>query len=352
MKKSFVLLAAAALLAPAIAGAQITFDQYAGFIPVNPRPLPLATDGTALFYASFDDNGGDAGITSTIFRVADPVASIIAAPALPAGTETAVGTTIETVNVAEGRGLQGLQVDGAGNLYASGDAGGGQPTILRKYAAGTFTPDATFNAATAALTKRVAGIALLPNNLIAGITTSNTIEYFDQTTGSQAGLTSITTGINAYGREVVWNNDDSVLYILKNGNSQSDIIQQYVSGITATGGGTVNAAALITDGATNSAFGGGTQHGFYFDAQNQLITMDSAPSSGLDKQIRVWDVATGGTSLTLDHAILPSIGDPDLAFTDISDAVVIGNRLYVSSTGASVVYVFEQAASVSDWTLY
>jgi len=338
-----------------VANAQDKFIKYKGAIKTAPQPLALAGDSLGrLYYGTFD------GTKSHVRIIEDPIAAI-------GGTSDA-GTTIvnmaSKITAATGRGVQGLQVASDNTLFVSGDTG--SPTLGNlwkfNYTPGTpptFTEDTAFTAnVISTRASRRSGVAIVSEAGAGLLATSG----FDTVTLQKSLLDCFDFSGNAVGtrlaadpfyyREIQYNSVDNVLYPIRNGIGSNNMIDSYVRNINpVTGNGTHVVSTLIDDGASNGASGTSGQQGYYYTAQNQLITMDGVVTQATLPAVRVWDINDNGTSLSLAYRI-DGIS-PTEKFQSISDAVVINNHLYVDSGTSTSIFVFEvPPASVNRWNQY
>ncbi|MBN1475788.1 hypothetical protein JXA47_03445 [Candidatus Sumerlaeota bacterium] len=318
-----------------------------GSFPTALPPLAIATDGSSLYYATFT---GVAATPEAAYYIASPEDEIGGSDVLDhvlIATEASFPAT---------RGFQGIGVDSSGNVYLSGDDGTAPGVLLKFGPAPTFTPDATFNAnAVTNGTNRWGGLALLGDDAVA-VAYFNSINYFAAADASVAGFTNVGGGVN-YQREPVYNAADNVIYALRNGNSDPTILAGlYEGGTTTTGNYTFTSSVLIADGAVASTYGTATAHGFVDNSVSppRLYTVDSqaVASGGSDPLVRVWEIGAGGDTLTLLGSINSALGGT--GWTSISDCVVIGNYLYVSSNLDQTIYVYggAGATAVGDYSLY
>ena len=346
MKKVFAgLTAAAAVVAvPLAAPAQNYVYEGVINVPVN-APLPMAADADGGLYTADFNEGGQ------VIYIADPVAAIGTTDELPAE----VGDVIfEVTGWPASRGLQGLQVDSAGNVYVSGDPGGAT-YIVKLTPAPDFEVDDDFEVAGAI---RIGGVALLNDDVIAAAQFGS-LYFYDTTTGAQ--LANVSGG-TIYQREPVYNPTDDVFYCIVSGNNSNSLVRGYWSGGAPDNlaGYAFTAEELITDGSWGSPFGGATGNAYYDVANDWFITADNDPEANV-RQIRLWVPSAGGTELTLAATIDGSTPDADgdppaFAIESTRDIVRIGDRLFVSSTdNDGIIYVFideDAVVSVGDWSLY
>jgi hypothetical protein len=335
---------AAICIAAAATASAANFDTYLGKIPTFPTPVPIAGDADGHLYY-----GTVTGPNSGLYVIEDPASAI--------GQADPEGTTVSLLaEFGTGRGPQGIQVTTSGTVFVSGDTGSA-PVYIRKFNRTantplTFSEDTTFhtNAQTYLPSNRIGGCAIISeagDGLIVG-QTFNSLNFF-KFDGTGTGLTNVYGGsARIYEREPVYNSRDNVVYSMKNGNLQSTIVDGYYGGMTPeAGGGTFTEASLIADGAVNSQFGSSTQNGYFDSDTNQLITCDTIPNDSGTTQIRVWNVSPGGAALTLAYAIDSSLGGA--GWSNLGDAVVINNKLYVTSFGANAIYVYGTSTLVDDW---
>ncbi len=347
--KSICATACVAALASVATAQDVEFTNYVGSFPTVFAPIPVATNSQGhLFYATFQ------AANSQLWVVEDPVAAV--------GSETIPGKHIRTFPemVTAGRGFQGLDVDAAGKLFLSGD-NAGAPGLMFRFdplvngSETTYTLHPTFTGTSNAVAQRKLGLDIISsagNGLIA-CTSLTHIVYYDFL-GNQVGSPVALPQGNT--REPQFNSVDNVIYPLRNGRSTSVSLEAIVTGVnTSTGGGTMVADKTLP-GADGGANGVPNSHGYYYAAQHQLITVGQihAASGGttIPSEIRVWDITENGTSMTLAYSVKEA--DHGAGWQDIKDAVVIGNRLYVTSHApTSRVYVYEGVpASVNRWDEY
>ena len=350
----------------AVTSAQISaaeFTKYVGFIKTKSNPVTLAADPDGNLYYGCSP----ATLEREVVFIQNPNSKI--------GNEEAAGTVVENISFASGRIIQGLGVTSDGTkLFMTGDNGGGTPTQnVRRYDItsnpGENGPSYSWNRNTEfentfaatdtghGLSLRFGGIAIISesgNGLIAAQTFQG-IVYFDFN-GNKVG--TAVTGLPNYHREPVYNSQHNLIYPLRNGENSAEMLRGYISGIDpVNGGGTWNPGVLISDGAWNTATAGAAQHGFYYAAENQLVTLDTlntlaTPAS--DAKIRVWNTGDDGKTFTLAYSLSPSQDDAVAPnWSTVSDAVITNNRLYVSVSGKTGIYVYEApGANVDNWSLY
>lgn len=354
MRKTFLGIAASAALVAVPLGVSAQNYVYEGIISVEATtPLAMAADADGgLYTAAFTPvNPGSTPGGGAVIYIADPVAAIDSSDVLPA---TPAGDLIfEVVDWPSGRGLQGLQVDSVGNVYASGDDGS-TTYIVKLTPAPDFTVDATFNVTGAV---RIGGVALLNDDVIAAAQFGG-LYFFDTADGSALGDVS---GGTIYQREVIYNPTDDVFYGITSGNNSNSLIRGYWSGGSPANltGYAFTAEELVTDGSWGTAFGGATGHSYYDVANDWVITADNDPDKAV-REVRLWVPGNGGTELTFAASIdqnTPDVnGDPQpFPMVAPRDVVRIGDRLFVSSTTEDgLIYVFideDAVTSVGDWDL-
>jgi hypothetical protein len=347
MKLTHLFIAGAFAVSAASGAQNLEFTQYLGQIPVPGPALPLATDADGhLFVGTFD------GPNSALYLIEDPEGET--------GKTTPTLTTIATFpSFVPLRGLQSLQVTNSGDLLVSGDTGSVTVANLWKYTKVpgltiNYTEDVAFRAAADLAPARRSSVAIFADPQ-AGTGTIianglNDMDFFDFSGAHISGPFRVS---NNYMREGIYNSRDNVFYAIRNGNGSQEMIRNFVQNVD-TSGGTLTTSTLISDGAANGNFGNARQNGYYYADQHQLITLDSDVTIGgtaIPPAVRVWDITDNGTSLTLAYRIEGT--SETTKFASIGDAVVSGNRLYVSSSGARAVYVFGPApAAVNRWSAY
>lgn len=348
--KSFFATCCIASLGSAVMAQDVNFTQYLGFISVTTAPLPLASDTAGrLYYGTFNNNTGTQAVSG--LRVIEDPLSVV-------DSGTSEGVLIDSYpEFANGRGVQSLQVTPDGTIFVGGDTGNAALANVWKYTRTSETP-LTFVEDTAFQTnviaesaKRRHGVAVISttgNGLLAASYFTG-VDFFDF---SGDHLTNLGGGSN-YIREPVYNSQDNILYPLRNGASSNNMIDYFFTGFSTTdgSGGSLVTNTLIDDGAANSAFGVAAQNGYYYGNQHQLITLDGPTIQNDPPRVRVWDIVDNGTSLSLAYSIdTDPNGQP---FNGIADAVIIGNRLYVSNISRNAIYVYGAVpASVGRWELY
>lgn len=332
-----------------VATAQTQYNDFLGTITTFRTPLPLAADADGrLFYGTFIGN------QSALLVIDDPVAAI--------GQPTEAGTTITVFNQFPNlRGLQSLVVNGAGSVFASGDTGSGTAGNIWKFdktgvePSVSFVEDLTFNLnVTTNAPARRSGLAII-NDAGAGLLASSEfskVNFFDFT-GATIGTPL--TGATQYIREIQFNGTDNVIYPLRNGGNSMKMITDFWENVnTSTGAADLVTSGLLDSGAANTAFGAAAQNGYYNAATNQLITCDGpVVISGEPQQptVRVWDIKDNGTSLELAYQL--SETDPGVKFPGVTDAVVLNDKLYISSSNGNAIYVFGPTpAAVKSWRGY
>jgi hypothetical protein len=348
-KSIFAMCCAVGLTTGAVAQ-NIEFTNYLGFISTTTSPLPLAADPDGrLFYGTFNTNA----VTQQVSEL-----RVIPSPTSVLNSSTSEGLLIDTYpEFDNGRGIQSLDVTPNGTVFVGGDTGGAARANVWKYNRTSVTPliyteDVAFNTQVAATSpKRRSGVAIVNSSGDGLLATTyfTGVDFFDFSGNFLANL----GGGSNYMREPVYNSANNVLYPIRNGASSNNMIDYIFTGFNTTNGtgGSLVPGTLIPDGAANGAFGNSAQNGFYYAAQNQLITVDG-PTVQLDPpRVRVWNIADNGTSLSLAYSI---DADPNgLPFTGIADAVVSGNNMYVSNTSRNAIYVYGGVpASVSRWDAY
>ncbi len=280
------------------------FTEYLGKIPVASGAAPVAAGPSGqLFYATLR------AATSEVRVIENPAAEIGSAA-------TNVGTVIAAYPLTSTRGFQGLSVSNSGVLFAAADNAGGSSYLgsLFKFnpvvsgATTTYQEDTAFrsNIETNNAGRRsgVAVVSEAGSGLVAasGFSTGSTIDYFDFS-GSRVG--SQLTEPLLYYRELQYNTVNKLIYPLRAGKSNNDMLRSYVDNVDPViGGGVITQKILIDDGANNPGTVSPIQNGFYYAAEHQLITCDqlattSTEFTGSRHQVRVWDIIENGTSLTL-----------------------------------------------------
>lgn len=334
----------------AVAGAQnVAFTEYLGKINVNGPILPLAADNAGtLYFGTFN------GPASAVYAITEPE-TWIDAPTTP-------GLLLHTFpEFQAGRGLQSIQVIGTNNdLLLSGDTGDGAlPNVWRfnrndAVSSQTFVQDLVFSTNAALAPARRSGVSVFSDTGTGGVLIANgfnNIDFFDFTGQRVGGPFNVSTN---YMREGIYNSTNNVFYPLRNGAGTMVMLNTYVSGVNVSSGGTVNSKLLIPDGAANGANGTARQNGYYYKAQNQLITMDTevtVSGKAIPPKVRVWDILDNGTSLSLAYKLTET--DEGTTLTSVGDAVVVGNRLYVTSSGTRSILVYgPEGSSVKQWGRY
>lgn len=334
----------------AVAGAQnVAFTQYLGKININGPVLPLAADDVGtLYYGTFN------GPASGLYAITEPESWI--------DQPTTAGQLLHTFpEFQAGRGLQSIQVVGTNkDLVLSGDTGDATLPNLWRFnrndaiSSQTFTPDPTFSANAGLTPARRSGVSIFSDTGNDGVIIANgfnNIDFFDFSGTRVGGPFNVSTN---YMREGIYNSTNNVFYPLRNGAGTMKMLVNYVDNVNVASGGTVVPKELIVDGAANGANGAARQNGFYYAPQNQLITMDTEVVVGgkpVPPNVRVWDIKDDGTSLSLAYKL--SETDEGTTLTSVGDAVVVGNRLYISSSGTRSILVYgPDEASVKQWGRY
>lgn len=350
MVKRMLLIGCASLALVGAAHAQ-TEIFYKGIInievPTGGIPIAVAKDDAgALYIATF------ASPDSTVIKIDDPEAAIDDSGGFPAATGTVLATASGFV---ASRGFQGIAVDSNGNVFAAGDNGGGTPQgIIRKWDS-SGTADTTFNTAADTANIRAGGLALLSDDSVAvaqfgGFTLRSTTDF--------DAIGAASTGNPNFGREVSYNANDNIVYLTRSGGESAVKVAGYFQGGTpAAGGYSWVADALIPDGAIDTQFGLASSHGGFDNDRSWFL--DAA--NGLTPQaLRIFEVTEDGTdfelAFTLDGDTLDAAdGGQPFPITDVRDAIIIGDFIYVaSSNNSGSIYAFEivEITSVQNWNLY
>jgi len=329
-------------------GQTIKYTDYLGQIKVAGPILPLAADEDGrLFFGTFD------GTASKLYMIEQPETEM--------GNAAAAGVLIaEFPEFDPGRGLQSLQVTSAGDLLVAGDTGKADQPNIWKYnqlaggASATFAKDESFSAAAAAKSARRSGVSIFSDTPSSKILIANGLNNMDFFGFDGQPISGPFRVCNNYMREGLYNSTDNVFYPLRNGSGIGEMLRNYVSSVNTTDGGNLTTTTLIPDGAPATNLGSARQNGYYFAAQNQLITLDVEPTGVAQTTaptVRIWDIKDSGTSLSLAYRI-DGTSETE-KFASIGDAVVSKNRLYISSSGLKTIYVFGPAtASVKPWSRY
>ncbi len=352
MKPTFASLAAVAAIAAAPLVAPAQTYVYEGLIDLDTTgPLALAGDAAGNLYAVTFVTGATGG---SLIYIEDPISEIDTSgdfPDDPSGVEV-----FDVDGWPSGRGLMGVAVDSTGNVYVSGDDGAGT-FIVKLSPAPDFDEITDFDAS--GIGTRIGGVTLMNDDIIVAVAFGSLL-FIDTEDGS---LLETASGAPNFQRSVAYNPADEVFYPFSNGADSAVMVRGYFSGGSATdlGGFGFTADEMISDGAVDSQFGGATQHGFFDTVSGRLISADTQDNDTGVRQTRIWDVSGDGTTLTLAQAVDADTPDADGAgqpfpLESPRDAVVIGDRLYVSTTnndGSLYVFIDEDAVtSVSDWTLF
>lgn len=325
------------LLAATVSPAEPVFTDYAGKIATHTAPTAITTDGGRVFYTTLSST------TSAAYVIDDPIEAI--------GSTEPVGRLVGNVSFSTaGRGLNGIQVDSQGVVYTAGDTGNTTTFIDRwdPQPDGSYVRDTAFRtAANGNLGRIQGGIALITDDIIAVPEMLTGRVHFITSTGALA-RTPLDAGAQ-YLREVVYNPLDGVLYSFRNSGADDVIVDGYITGVTpALDSLAWNAHHLIPDGA--NTFTINMQHGYYDAVDHRLISLDSKPNLSGSRQIRLWDIADNGTSVTLAQGISPSFGGAN--FTDIDDAAISGPFLYVTSQDENVIHVYSRGGDFADPPVY
>ncbi|HNT34451.1 MAG TPA: hypothetical protein PKH07_05560, partial [bacterium] len=166
--------------------ADFTFERS---IPTAPGLYPLAVDSNGGLYF-----GNIRGASTALYYIADPV------------NDATNIYMIEEFNMTAGRGITGVDVDSADNVYFTADDGPDFPVLFKKYGpAPTFVPSAAFVPSAT----RQQGVAMIGDGVIVGTKFPEAV-FFDSTTGA----TLHTTVTNAmYQRDVAYNPHTQDIYI-------------------------------------------------------------------------------------------------------------------------------------------
>lgn len=338
---------AALLVAPLSVGAQ-SFVFEGAFPATATNPSVITADSTgAIYYGDFGSR--------TVYKVADPIAAT-------AGGVIAdvVFADLSSLAWGSGRGLQGIAVSTTGDVFISGDNGGGTPQgFVRKYSS-VGSEDTSFTGTVDPLNLRSEGCALLSDDTLA-IATFGGIEFLATADASQAGYTAA-SGAPNYTREISYNPTDNIIYPTRNGNNSAvKIAGSYAGGTAAAGGYTFTAADLIATGAIDSLYGTATSHGSFDDDTDRFFSVEN-DAAVVD--VTVWSVTNSGTTVgaTPDETIdvTPSVVT-GFDGGSIYDAIYIDPYLYVSAyltdsatpaNNSGYVLVYKDTSSVSDWVLY
>ncbi len=311
-------------------------------------PLPIAVDvnptSTTCYYATFGNGTG--GGPSAVYMVRDFLSSNGPADqTLIAGGIPFDGPTL--------RGFQGIAVDSAGNVYASGDNGGytvAKPitSFLRKCAPNgnktVWTQDITFSYdATTPGNQRWSGCALLNNSLIVLPQTAAAPQILSTTDHS---LQATLPANRNYGREATFNPDNNDIYVAHNGDFTSASLTVFVDGSPSTPAAYTKDTDSALIGGISTQFGTGTQCNGYAHWTHELLHTNSTNKT---IEIHTVDPALRGAAAIQQLPTQVITGDGTTLFSDVADAAAMKingvDYLLITSTGASKIFVFRRVDS-------
>jgi hypothetical protein len=330
----------------------------------GPIPPPTPPLGFFLFDSEIDTSsvGGPVGIDVdasgglyfVTFADATSALNYIADPAGAPGTIT----TVDTVVFPAARGLQDVEVNAAGEVFICGDDGG-TTTMLRKYGvAPAFTPDATFNANTAASARRHSGLTIVtgdagsPELIMAGFTTTGDIHFYSAADGTDVGG-AVAAAASTFQRDPSFNPNNGDIYQSHNG-SGTDVIAvisggdagnpagytQVLPGLIASAGSPPNTAGLGSD---------------FFHPTDALVVRDSG---SVPPSVTIYDISGSGagTTATLNQ-VINTAAAPGGDITNPGDQVISDESprvLYISDFGTQriLVYIESPVSGVDQFELF
>jgi len=275
-----------------------------------------------------------------------------------APTKTYTISSVATLPMPSGRGLNDIEVDSSDNVYVSGTGSAPADTQLVKYGpAPTHTQLWSMMSLGAADQIRHNGIELVGSDLVISEGFS-ALTFKNPADGTNRGVS--VTGGTTYQRSLAYNPSNDDIYAGKNGNNVSSILNVF------SGGSPSNPSAyaqvlnnLLPDMGQTSTYGTATQPIDFDAGHNQLIVCDADDQGVVGEEpigVRIFDVAGSGASTTFTEAqYIPSAGN----VLGISHAVV-GDEDFIAFCAATsaipdssyVIELYNIPAGVGSWNQY
>ncbi len=269
MERYTILLLLVFLVSTSVSAQTIPYEYVTEFsTPTNlGQPIAIAIDANGGVYYTL--LAASEANTTGCFYVANPLQA-------PAPDSHILIDDGLIVDVPTGRGIVGIDVDQAGNVYLAMDSGtNNTSSITKRGPAPDFAYIDEFGGFAMVFGQRYNGVAVLTNNLIA-VTTFSTVQFLDAITGEI--LYEVTGGEN-YQRDIAYNPTTHDLYIAKNGND-SNRSASLLSGGTPDNlqGYTEIQSGFIPQGGVGGTYGIKNQL-LSYDHVNDLIFISDASTS-------------------------------------------------------------------------
>ncbi len=300
-------------------------------------PYAIAADASgALYVATFN------AAESLLLYIADP----IGAPTTKQEVHHAAFTTFP-----EGRGLQGVSVDSAGNVYLTGDAGASLPTIAKKFGpAPAFTEDATF-APDITGGRRWLGNALLNDDLLV-VCQTNSFRIIQTSDGLyRAGLYVDNT--SNYQRDVAVNPATYDLFAARNGNNTEGSVALWSGGTPENLTFARITNAFLSGFEDSSEYGGAALGIGYYPPKNYLLVNDKN-----DGQLDIYAISGAGAAAAATLVAELDGSESGTPLGDAADAVMVNSggveRIFITdyANNRILVYAVEIPARAAEvWTL-
>ncbi len=273
----------------------------------------------------------------------------------PAKTYTI--SSVATLPMPAGRGLNDIEVDALGNVYVSGTGTAGSDSQLVKYGpAPTHTQLWSMLSLAAEQQIRHYGIELIGSDLAIS-QTWNAFTFKNPADGTNRSVS--VSGGSSYQRALAYNSVNDDIYAAKNGNSVTSVLKVF------SGGSPSNPSAyamaldnLLSDLGQSNAFGTATQP-IDFDAEHgQLIVCDADDQqvTGDTTGVRIYDVAGSGASsnFTEDQFISTGGNVLGISYAKVSGVDYIAFCAATSAIPDSsfVIELYNIPAGVGSWNQY
>lgn len=274
-----------------------------------------------------------------------------------APSKTYTISSVATLPMPSGRGLNDIEVDASGNVYVSGTGSAPGDSQLVKYGpAPTHTQLWSMLSLAAEQQIRHNGIELIGSDLAIS-QAWNAITFKNPDDGTNRGVS--VSGGSSYQRALAFNSINDDIYAGKNGNNVTSILKVF------SGGSPTNTSAyamaldnLLSDMGQSTAFGTATQPIDFDAGHSQLIACDADDQQVLGDTVgvRIYDVAGSGASSSFTEAqFIPAPGN----VLGISHAQV-GGVDYIAFCAATsaipdssyVIELYNIPAGVGSWNKY
>jgi len=327
---------------------QFQYEKVITLVTAQNQPYPIAVDSNGgLYFGTFMS---PTSTNNGAFYIADPV-----------NNPTNISTIATYTDFPSGRGIQGIAVDSAKNVYVSGDTGTTNNSIVKKYGPPpTFTPNATF-------VPDVSGTRLLSctlfNDSYIATNSFTGVRVYSTSDGTMPGSIWI-DNTTTYQRQIVINPLNNDMILTRNGNGAGGSVLIY-SGGSAPGnlaGYTSLRTDFITDIQTVSDYGNAAQGLYFYALKNYLlVNIDTGAIDDAQGRLNIYEISgTGaGATATLKYQIDGTESGTQLS--DQIDAVIYksGNieRLYITdyANNRIVVYKWDSTPSAGvtqTWSIY